>query len=719
MIFSLWRYAHLALAWVASGFIFIASVTGIILVVEPIENQLKPLKSSDFENTLLSQTLQALQDNYLEIVSLQIDNNHFVLAEVVNEQGENETFYIHPKTAEKIASPFPKRPLYRFATTLHRSLFMGMVGRIIMAIASLLLFFIALTGILLLIKRQKHWWRFFHKVIKDGFYPYYHVILGRWTLVPILIVTFTGVYLSLEKIFEFPNTTPKHHVLPSEESLPKAWQEMPVFNRPLAQVQGLEFPFSDDPEDYFTLKLTDSELLIHPLSGEIISEYHYPLSKIISYYSFILHTGQGNIFWAIILILTCLGLLFFIYSGFAITLKRNSVTVKNPHKKEECPYLILVGSETGATLALAHLLHQALLKQGKKSFLTTMNAYAPHPNMMHLVVMTSTYGQGDAPSNADKFSTLVQQFPPYETFYYSVVGFGSYAYADFCKFAFQSENLLNQLPLAQAFLPIYTINNQSFEDFANWVNVWSEKQGFSLSIEAKKPPKRKQYFFKIIHKTTINQDDTFLIVLETIGKKNFRSGDLLGITSNADGRERLYSIGKISSNTLLLSVKKHKNGLISRLLYSTSVGNTIKARIVKNPSFHFPHRAPKVMFVATGTGIAPFLGMIPSCPPPSLHLLWGGKTPESFDIYRPWINKGVFLEFAFSQNHPKQYVQDVLVRKGEQVAQLLAEGGVIMICGSVAMQKGVLQALEGICQNHLQKPLHYFQNRQQLRMDCY
>ncbi|MFJ1430186.1 PepSY domain-containing protein [Capnocytophaga canimorsus] len=721
MIFSLWRYAHLALALVASVFIFIASATGIILAIEPIENQLKPLKSARFENTLLSQTLQAVKNKYPETVRLEVEHSGFVLIETINEQGENETFYIHPKTAEKIGSSSPKKPLYQFATTLHRSLFMGSVGRVIMAITSLLLLLIALTGIWLIIKRQKHWWRFFHKVIKDGFYPYYHVILGRWTLIPIVIISFTGIYLSIEKFSWLPDASPKHHFNPPQENLSKAEQEMGAFDKPLSQVKQLEFPFSDDPEDYFTLQLTHKELLIHPLSGEIISEYDYPLTKMISYYSFILHTGQGNIFWAIILIFTCFGLLFFMYSGFAITLKRKNTAIKNLYKKEDCPYLILVGSESGSTLAFADLLHQSLLKQGKKSFLTTMNAYTPYPKMKHLVVMTSTYGQGDAPSNANKFEDIFEKHPPMADFSFAVVGFGSYAYPDFCKFAFETEILLRKLPNAQALLPIYTINNQSFEDFTQWVNLWAEKHQISLTIEANNllRKKHKQQLFEVVQKSVINQDDTFLITLKIIGNKSFQSGDLLGITSDVDQRERLYSIGKISKKNILLSIKKHEKGLISNLLYTTNIGDILKARIIKNTSFHFPHRATKVMCIATGTGIAPFLGMMTHRPKAELYLFWGGKTQKSFEIYRPWISSKIFCGFAFSQNTPKQYVQDLISERRTLVAELLSQRGTIMICGSVAMQKEILEVLENICKNQLNKPLHHFQNRGQLRMDCY
>ncbi|WGU70247.1 NADPH cytochrome P450 oxidoreductase family protein [Capnocytophaga canimorsus] len=292
----------------------------------------------------------------------------------------------------------------------------------------------------------------------------------------------------------------------------------------------------------------------------------------------------------------------------------------------------MVGSESGSTLAFADLLHQSLLKQGKKSFLTTMNAYTPYPKMKHLVVMTSTYGQGDAPSNANKFEDIFEKHPPMADFSFAVVGFGSYAYPDFCKFAFQTEILLRKLPNAQALLPIYTINNQSFEDFTQWVNLWAEKHQISPTIEANnlQRKKHKQQLFKVVQKSVINQDDTFLITLKIIGNKSFQSGDLLGITSDVDQRERLYSIGKISKKNILLSIKKHEKGLISNLLYTTNIGDILKARIIKNTSFHFPHRATKVMCIATGTGIAPFFRNDGSSPESRAILILGWKNPKVF-----------------------------------------------------------------------------------------
>ncbi len=53
------------------------------------------------------------------------------------------------------------------------------------------------------------------------------------------------------------------------------------------------------------------------------------------------------------------------------------------------------------------------------------------------------------------------------------------------------------------------------------------------------------------------------------------------------------------------------------------------------------------------------------------------------------------------------------------IAEVLELGGTILICGSLAMQQGVLDTLGFITNNELQKPLSDFENSEQLLMDCY
>ncbi len=730
MTISVWRYAHLSLSVVASVFILIASVTGIILAFEPISNQFKPAKSSHFEEVTLGQTISALKEKYAEVLAIEIDDNSFVKAEVIDEAGNNSIFYINPKTAEKIGDVFKRSELFTFSQTLHRSLFMGKVGRMIMAVTSFLLMWIAISGMILIVRKQNRWKRFFHKIVKENFFTYYHTILGRLVLIPIWIITLTGVYLSLEIFSLLPKFDASHNIdnkLLLEEPR-KEIADFAVFAIPLSEVRRVEFPLFEDVEEFFRVEMVDRELVVNQFTGEVLSRFDYPMSKIISHYSVVLHTGRGAWIWSIILGLSAIGILFFIYSGFAITLKRRKSKIKNCYKQEECNYIILVGSEGGTTLLFANMLYNELIKQNKKAFLAEMNAFSDYPKMEHLVVMTSTYGQGEAPTNALKFKDLWLKNSIKKSFSFSVVGFGSLAYPNFCKFAYEVNVLLKTSPQAKALTELHTVNNQSFESFSTWVNLWAEKQGFALQLPTKilLAKKRKQHIFKVIEKTEINEDETFLVRLQSSGKLHFASGDLLAISSKVDQRERLYSIGKMANDQILLSVKKHNKGLISNFLNELKINSTLCAGIEKNPNFHFPKKVQQVVCIATGTGIAPFLGMIENnLQKIPLTRIWGGKTKTSFELYNSFISRGlkekkmIDLHLAFSQDKDKMYVQDIVNQQGSFFATLLENNGVVMICGSVAMQKGVIEILESICQKHLHKPLSYFQNKKQIRMDCY
>jgi sulfite reductase (NADPH) flavoprotein alpha-component len=75
---------------------------------------------------------------------------------------------------------------------------------------------------------------------------------------------------------------------------------------------------------------------------------------------------------------------------------------------------------------------------------------------------------------------------------------------------------------------------------------------------------------------------------------------------------------------------------------------------------------------------------------------------------------------VFSQEQQdKIYVQDILKNHTELITSVLRNGNVIMICGSIAMQKGVTDALEKIIKRDLKTNLSPFINNGQIKTDCY
>ncbi|WP_432412500.1 PepSY domain-containing protein [Rasiella sp. SM2506] len=727
MTLSIWRYSHFVLALASSLFLLIASVTGVILAVEPISHQAKGFAVQAVDEVSLATTVDALKSTYDEVFSLEVELSGFVKASVLTTDMETLDIYIDAKTGKQLGKVQERPFIYSFATNLHRSLFLKSIGRFFVGLISLLLLLITITGLLLLAKRQGGFKRLFSKVHKDYFELRYHVILSRWFFIPIVILAFTGVYLSAEKFELLPDTSIAHQesIISNEIQNVESIADIPFFRQTtLDQIRKVDFPFSDDPEEYFQIALKHKEIRVHQESGQIISSVEYPFLQLASRVSWLLHTGEGNVLWSIVLLLASASILFFMYSGFAMTLKRRknvSTTTEMPDK-DACEFVLLVGSETGTSFDFARRLYNALSEIGKKVYVTELNNYAVFAKAKHIIILTSTYGEGEPPTNARNFKAIFPTIEQPNEIRYAVVGFGSLEYADFCKFSIQVDALLQTHQNFQPVLPLYKINNADVADFNNWVKQFSERLNISIAVEKPKTKKLKykKVFFKVVERTELNVDDTFLIRLKAKRKVKFVSGDLLSIFPEGTDVARQYSIARIR-NEILLSVKKHPFGKGSSYLYTLKEDDAIEVAIHTNTHFHLPKKTPSAVLIANGTGIAPFLGMMAENHNTEIHLFWGGKKVSSSCMYDEIItqNQNTNLYKSYSREGNKQYVQELIVQQKEVVFKTIKEGGIIMICGSLAMQHDILDMLEKLLAENSTIGLDELQHNGQLKMDCY
>jgi len=731
MTISVWRYSHLALAVSSFLLLTLASITGIILAVEPILQKTQPYRVNGFSDITLAQTLPILKKSYSEVSELSVDANGFVQLQGSDDAGENLTVYVDPLTAKSLGTPTKQSEFFQWVTGLHRSLFLHEAGRFFIGLTAFLLLLITVSGTALIIQRQRGVKRFFTRIVRDNFAQYYHVVLGRLSLIPILIIALSGTYLSLDRfeLLKSEKISPKVDLDAIKSSPQRPLADIAVFqNTRLADVQSIEFPFSEDPEDYYTLKLKDRELTINQITGDILSEDRYPTTVLLANLSLTLHTGRASGIWAFILAIAAGNILFFIWSGFAMTLKRRGNRVTNNYTADESRFVILVGSENGSTFRFARSVHEQLLKQGEKAYLTELNNYTTFPRAEHLIVLTATYGLGDAPTNAQRFATLLDKYPQSQPVHYSVVGFGSRSYPDFCQFAFEVNTLLSHQSWATPLVDIHTVNDRSPEEFSLWAEAWSQQADQSMFISPdllQAPTVQLDKLTVTTNTRTTQPDGTFLVRLRPPRRQRVTSGDLLAIYPANDHRERLYSIGVVDSE-VQLSVRLHPNGLGSGYLHDLVPGQEFRARIVRNAHFHFPDIAPSVVMIANGTGIAPFLGMVSqnkSAIP--CHLYCGFRQSTSFDVYRDFLEGNKLagqltkLHVAYSREGDKQYVSELLTRDADFMANVLLTKGVVMLCGSLAMQKDVLDLLETICQDKLGQPLSHYQSHGQILMDCY
>jgi len=730
MTISVWRYSHLALAVSSFLLLILASVTGIILAFEPVSQKLQPYRADNFNEVTLAQSLPALRKAYPDISELTVDANQFVQVKASDADGKNLEAYVDPISGRILGKQTKQSEFFAWITALHRSLFIHETGRFFIGLTAFLLLLITVSGTMLIIKRQRGVKRFFTRIARDNFAQYYHVVLGRWSLIPIFIIALSGTYLSLSKfgLVDTKVTSPKvdlDAILFKPEKKPA---DIAIFkNTKLSEVQSIEFPFSEDAEDYYTFKLKDREITVNQITGDVLSTAMYPSAVLLTNLSLNLHTGRASSIWAVILAIASANILFFIYSGFAITWKRLANRVKNKYTANESRFIILVGSENGSTYRFAQAVHQQLIKEGHKSYITELNNYTLFPKAEHLLVFTATYGLGDAPTNAAKFAALLEKHQQAQPIRYSVLGFGSHAYPDFCKFAFEAAQLLAHQTWATPLTDVYTVNDKAPEEFSLWAEAWSQQAGIALTVLPElQTNKLRLQAFTVTHNTALaGADDTFLVRLQGKQKTSVTSGDLLAIYPANDHRERLYSIGVIDKE-VQLSVRLHTGGLGSGFLHGLNPGETIQARIVNNEHFHFPAKAPDVVMISNGTGIAPFLGMInQNLQKTPCHLYCGFRDASSCEMYQSFLAESkatqqlARLILVRSREGEMQYVSNLIERDRDFIGRVLNSKGVIMICGSLSMQKDVMALLETICQEQLNQPVSYYQSHGQILMDCY
>ncbi|QIE58918.1 oxidoreductase [Rasiella rasia] len=729
MTISIWRYSHLLLAIVASLFLIVASLTGVILAIEPISNQAKGHDVVQLDEVSLATTVTALTNNFDEVFSLEVTPANFVKASVLTKDFETKDLYINASTGETLAEVAERPSIYSFATNLHRSLFLKSIGRFFVGLVSLLLVLITCSGIVLLVKRQGGIKRFFSKVQKDYFEMRFHVVLSRWLFIPIIIVAATGVFLSAEKFNLLPDTALQFEEQPKNSAAIAyaTHTEIPLFQKTkLSEVRSVTFPFSKEPEEYFQIALKDKEIKVHQHTGAIISSASYPFVVLTSRLSFALHTGEGSILWSIILCIASASILFFMYSGFVMTLKRIRKTKPSTTMtdKDACEYIILVGSETGTTYGFAQQFCDALTLAGKSVFITELNSYTVFKNATHIFVFTATYGEGEATTNARKFESIFPTIQQPNPIKYTVVGFGSLEYPDYCQFAIKVDGLLQGQEGFSPLLPLYKINNASEVAFRDWVKNWSIATTTPVQLKVSESKKKRLSFkdFEVIERTSTNLDETFLLKLKPLKRTTFSSGDLLAILPENSEAARQYSIAKVDK-AVLLSIKKHEKGQVSPYLYSLEKGELLRAAITVNRRFHLRKKTPAIL-IGNGTGIAPFLGMIQENRTSEINLFWGGRTMASSNIYSSIIskelsaNKNLKVHACYSREGKKQYVQDLIAVNKELLLATIEKQGVLMICGSLAMQNDVLNTLDVLLKSS-KYSLDELQHREQLFMDCY
>ncbi|AEI50980.1 PepSY domain-containing protein [Runella slithyformis] len=696
-----WRRLHFASTVVAGLFIFSASVTGCILALEPWFISQNAVSGQSKSDVTLAEFQEKLNENFLEVFSFEKDAYGNIKVEGVGLEKEG-TLFVNVETGKIVTTPKSLHPVFDLSRDLHRSLFLKTPGRILMGLASLALVFLAVSGIGLHIKRAGGLKALFKSVKileikRDG-----HAQWSRLFLIPILVVAVSGTYLSIVRFSP----------VSSSGVSASAATTIPFDKILLPEVKKVNYPVMDD--EPLVVELSDRNLHFDKTKGRLIKTELLPVRERMRVVNFILHTGEGTKGWAGVLWLTSLVMVFLSFTGFQMVMDKLRLKKHKAALADDAEIIILVGSETGHTWRFADALEEAYQNLGIKVGTLGMEHFPKLNGKKTVLFLTSTYGNGDAPQNAQNIIEQLEEKMSFaEAIQFSVLGFGSRQYPAFCAFAEQFRNHIVPLGNAREIVPYMTVDNQSAVQFIDWVRALNRSQKITLSINTKHlHPVRKKGLetFTILEKK--ENEDTFLLRITHAEKLKIHSGDLLGVYPPNENIERFYSIASVSPTELLLVIKR--TGLCSNFLGSLSVGDYFEAFVKRNPSFYCPNHHTPVLMIANGTGIAPFLGMQSS----GSKLFWGGKFQADFKLFEKYC----FADnryLVFSRENDNAYVQDLLLRRESEVAEVLKENGTIMICGSRTMLKGVLETIEKITASNALPSTEELRKQHRLLTDCY
>ncbi len=687
------RRLHLFLALVSSAFLLMAAISGTILSFQSVKNEWNKAHFSEFKEKNVGTLIKRLDSHFEEIIEIKKTNENTIYISAFDEDYNNIEGILNPKTFE--VSSAPKEPFFTAVTAFHRSLFIGSTGRAVVAVCSIVLVLIVLTGLYLIVKRQVKVSLFFGKIKEVNTTRRRHIRSGRLAF-PILLLTASTACVLSAQYFGFIDKDNSHiHSIPLqnqvvEESSLRA-DSFEVFKTvQLSQFINLSFPFSSESDDFYLLETKEGLTAVNQFNGELIQNKSASFKDRFLTISFNLHTGKGSVFLALILGFGSLSIVYFVFSGVRLWISsRKNQKDSSSTDFDKARLAIFYGSETGSAKAFADHLYQSVIVHQKYVYYDTLNNYQKLPNIEQLILVTSTYGNGEAPKNATRFMDKYQaNLPGAKTKIY-VVGFGSKNYPLYCNFAKDISRVSkksNQAEIVESF-----INNHSEIDLQNAVQKISKLTSIPILPYSKSS---KLVHFRLKEKRVCEESNTIVLVFNTPKKCLFHSGDLLSLTMKVDEKDRFYSLAKLDENEFLISVKLHDKGKCSSYLNTLKIGDRIVAKVIST-NFKVAKACKELVYISNGTGLAPFLGF-----QRQLHnslkvtLFWGGKGEAAFDIYHPYLlasNTTVYK--AYSQDN-QLYIQNVVEQNRTQLLTAIENGAHILICGSIGMCIAVLEIID-------------------------
>lgn len=625
---------------------------------------------------------------------------------------------VDPATGQDAGSADPSA-VEQWLINLHRSLFLNDNGRIVTAIAAAALLVLSLSGVVLVSRRVGGMRNWFTR-LRGPFAGRVHSELAR-IAVPVLLLTAATALWMTAATFDLLPSDEANAAFPATLSGQTAFpvdQIAALKDTPVSQLRDLTLPAVGDAQDVYTLTTATGMGYLDQGTGATLAwAGNGPWARAYEWI-YLLHTGQGAAIWGLLLGALMLSMPALAITGTLTWVKgrRGRPRLRGMASATVAQTVILVGSEGGSTWGFATTLAQALQAGGQSVHLAALNSFAPdrYTTAQRLVVMTSTWGDGDAPTSArgalERLAAATPSLPM------AILGFGDSSFPNFCGFATEFETLARAKGW-QLCLPESRIDRESPQEFARWGLAYGAEIGLPLELHHQPSLPRIEPLTLISRRDYGEAVQAPAAILRFAlpkrglwarltgkGLGRFQAGDLLGIVPEGARVPRYYSLASASGDGFVeIVARKHPGGLCSGQLMALQPGDAVQAFIRPNPDFHPDRATTPLILIGAGTGIGPLAGFIrKEGARRPVHLWFGARHPDTDLFYGKelgeWSDQGRLsgLTTAFSRSGKRIYVQDALRQDGDILRELISIGARIMVCGGRDMAHGVQAALGDI-----------------------
>ncbi|MGE5198836.1 MAG: PepSY domain-containing protein [Rhodospirillaceae bacterium] len=636
------------------------------------------------------------------------------------DQGTPGAAVIDPATGQGVASGDPN-PVERWLTNLHRSLFLGDGGRILMAAGAAAMLVLAMSGAALVARRTGGWRRWFART-RGPLAGRLHVEIARIAVAGLVLSSATALWMTAST-FELIPDGEAAMAIPADVSgtTGAAVADLALLGEtPVGDLRELTFPYPGDATDVFTLKTDAGTGYLDQGTGHLLVWGDLTTWERVSETIYMLHTGQGAATLGLVLGIMALGVPALGATGVLTWLagRRGRPRIRANRPAGRAETIILVGSEGGSTWGFAATLHAALTEAGQHVHTAPMSAFAPdrYAEAQRIIVLAATYGDGAAPASAKGFLDRLAARDKAPDAPLAVLGFGDRSFPAYCAYAEEVADAARAKGWAEL-VPLDTVDRQSPQDFARWGRALGAALGIALDLvhqpvlpatESLTLVSRLDYGAEVQAPTAILR---FALPRASLwqrlmqrGFAQFAPGDLIGILPAGSAVPRFYSLASGRRDGYVeIVVKRHPGGLCSGQLTALEPGDTVTAFLRRNPGFRPGRGKAPLILIGAGTGIGPLAGFVRgNAGRRPIHLFFGMRHKDSDFLYGDdlpgWQSDGRLarLVTAVSRGARPHYVQDALRAEAAEVARLVRAGARVMVCGGRDMAAGVSEALSDI-----------------------